>query len=99
MKILHLTLKKKWFDEIASGRKKVEYRKITDYWEKRLMTAMPDYVPKIFDEVHFRNGYRIRNPFMRLEWKGLEFGVHENETVYAIQLGKILEIRNYEKSN
>ena len=28
-KILHLTLKKKWFDMIASGEKKEEYREMT----------------------------------------------------------------------
>jgi hypothetical protein len=37
MKILHLTLKKKWFDMIASGEKKEEYREIKSYWGKRLV--------------------------------------------------------------
>jgi len=36
-KILHLTLKKKWFDMIASGEKKEEYRTIKKYWAKRLV--------------------------------------------------------------
>jgi hypothetical protein len=35
-KILHLTLKKKWFDMIASGEKKEEYREIKRYWADRL---------------------------------------------------------------
>jgi len=33
---LVLHLKKKWFDEIESGKKVVEYRKICDYWKVRL---------------------------------------------------------------
>lgn len=37
MKVLHLTLKKKWFDMIASGEKKEEYREIKDFWAKRLL--------------------------------------------------------------
>lgn len=37
MKTLTLSLKKKWFDMIASGQKKEEYRKITQYWQKRLL--------------------------------------------------------------
>lgn len=37
MRILHLTLKKKWFDMIASGEKKEEYREIKMYWIKRLI--------------------------------------------------------------
>ena len=36
MKALHLTLKKKWFDMIASGEKKEEYREIKPYWASRL---------------------------------------------------------------
>jgi len=34
--VLHLTLKKKWFDMILSGEKKEEYREIKPYWTKRL---------------------------------------------------------------
>lgn len=36
-KILHLTLKKKWFDMILSGEKKEEYRDINNYWMPRLI--------------------------------------------------------------
>jgi hypothetical protein len=36
MKVLHLTLKKKWFDMIASGEKTEEYREIKPYWFRRL---------------------------------------------------------------
>jgi hypothetical protein len=35
-RILHLTVKKKWFDMIASGEKKEEYRALKDYWGYRL---------------------------------------------------------------
>jgi len=35
MKILHLPIKKHWFDMIKSGEKKEEYREIKDYWENR----------------------------------------------------------------
>lgn len=34
---LHLTLKKKWFDMIASGAKREENREMKPYWNKRLM--------------------------------------------------------------
>jgi hypothetical protein len=36
MDTLHITLKKQWFDMIASGEKKEEYREIKPYWVKRL---------------------------------------------------------------
>lgn len=49
MSILHLTLKKKWFDMILSGEKKEEYREIKPYWCKRLF----DYKCKDeFDELN-----------------------------------------------
>lgn len=38
-KILHLTLKKKWFDMILSGEKKEEYRDLKPYWAKRLINV------------------------------------------------------------
>ncbi len=50
MKVLHLNLKKKWFDMIASGEKTEEYREIKPYWNTRLYG-------KEFDLVKFRNGY------------------------------------------
>lgn len=36
-RVLHLTLKKKWFDMIASGEKTEEYREIKPYWFQRLV--------------------------------------------------------------
>ncbi len=84
MKILHLTLTKVWFDEIASGLKKIEFREIKPYWTKRLER-------KTFDEIHFRNGYSKSRPFMRVEWQGMTKG----NTFYQIHLGKILEVKNY----
>ncbi len=39
MKTLHLVLKSKWYDKIASGEKTSEYRECKPYWNKRL--AMP----------------------------------------------------------
>ncbi len=34
--ILPLVLKKKWFDMIASGEKREEYREVKPYWTKRI---------------------------------------------------------------
>ena len=36
MRILHLTLLRKWFEKIASGEKTKEFREIKSYWTKRL---------------------------------------------------------------
>lgn len=102
MRILHLTLKKKWFWLIASGIKKNEFRECTPYWEKRLLHG-EDGTPNEYDEVHFRNGYRKESPFMRVECKWLsltgkkwfkpDHGEELAESVIVIRLGRVLELR------
>lgn len=48
-RILHLTLKRKWFDMIASGEKKEEYRDIKPYWVSRLVDGLfPEKEPNDF---------------------------------------------------
>lgn len=99
-KILHLTLKKVWFDQIAHDIKKTEYRKASNYWKARFTKQSIFTEHKIldivrFDEVWFRNGYHPKNPFMRVEWKGLSLEEFEGELCFAIKLGKVLEFKNY----
>jgi len=84
MKILHLTLHKKWFDEILNGTKKIEYREIKPYWTKRLFD---DRKPKKFDIILFRNGYGKKSPQMKVEFLGVK--VENNK--YNILLGKVLK--------
>jgi len=83
-RILHLTLLRKWFDLIASGKKTKEFREIKPYWTKRLLG-------KNFDEIYFKNGYSKNALFMRVECKGIKKGKND----YIIHLGKILEKRNF----
>lgn len=94
MNILYLTLKKHWFDMIASGEKPEEYREIKPHWEKRLKLGHH------FDAVHFRNGYSKSAPTMLVECKGI-FKGHgvlawgaPKEQVFIVKLGKILEVTN-----
>ena len=91
MKPLHLTLKKKWFDKIASGKKTIEYREVKPYWNTRL-------VNKQYTEIHFKNGYSKSSPFMRIEYKGIskrKVPELNNKVHYCIELGKVLGIRNH----
>lgn len=63
MKTLHLVLKHKWYDKIASGEKTSEYRECTPYWNKRFETtrklfpATILYIPVHYDNVVFHRGY------------------------------------------
>ena len=59
-KILHLTLKKEYFDQIKGGEKTSEYRLYKPYWVKRLMNK--DGTFRHYDLIHFRNGYNANAP-------------------------------------
>ena len=83
MKILHLTLKKKWFDKIASGRKTHEFRQVKPYWTKRLEG-------KVFDVIRFRNGYSASAPVMLVEFTGLSKRTFKKTDLYVVHLGKLL---------
>jgi len=85
MKTLHLTLKKKWFDQILAGTKKIEYREIKPYWTKRLFDDKGE--AKKFDIIEFRNGYSKGCRRIRVEFKGLRVGKKN----YEIMLGKVLK--------
>jgi hypothetical protein len=88
MAVLHLTLKNKFFQQIAGGEKPYEYRVVKPYWTRRLEG-------KTFAEVHFKNGYAADAPFMRVEIKGISQTIFKGEPHYRIRLGRILEVRNY----
>lgn len=87
-KILHLTLKKKWFDLIKSGQKKVEYREIKPYWTKRL--TMNDNTIRHYDYIVFSNGYRKDSPKLKVEYLGIGVDNFGGKKCYALKLGNIL---------
>jgi hypothetical protein len=89
MKILHLTLKKQWFDMIASGVKREEYREMKPYRHKRLANRK-------YDAIQFRNGYSKDAPTMLVELKSIlsglgiiEWGAPEAQPVYILTLGNV----------
>ena len=59
--ILHLTVKREWFDKIKSGEKTIEYREAKPYWTKRLKGMT-------FDSIIFVNGYMSDSPSITKTW-------------------------------
>lgn len=58
MKVLHLNLKKKWFDAIASGDKKHEYRDVKPYWITRFVQTFG--APHSCEDFNFTHlGYKM----------------------------------------
>jgi hypothetical protein len=86
-KVLHLNLYRKYFDQILKGEKTTEYREVTPYWSKRLEG-------RHYDVIQFRNGYAKVAPMMIVEFKGMGIVTFQTTPTYAIELGKILEIKN-----
>ena len=82
-KYLYLTLKKKWFDEILRGNKKIEYRDKKPYWTKRLFNK--ENKPIEYDFIFFRNGYSKDCRKMEVEFKGIKVS-----NKYEILLGNIV---------
>jgi hypothetical protein len=96
MKVLELTLKKKWFNMILSGEKKEEYRECKDYWAWRLMSIKGKLYQ--YDAIKFTNGYGAHRPWILVECKGLsikqgnpEWGAVDGVSYFTFRLGRILD--------
>jgi hypothetical protein len=86
--ILHLNLKKKWFDEIARGEKRKEYREYKAYWKKRLEG-------RNYEAILFRNGYSSNAPEMLVEYRGLRRDGKSRKADYVILLGRVLNKKRW----
>lgn len=96
MRVLQLTLKKKWFDMIASGEKKEEYREIKPYWAKRFLGHKNLLNPAFY--VLFRHGYAKDAPEIMFELNSIEIGSAKPEwsdnwqgDVFVLKLGSKID--------
>ena len=92
-----LIIKRHWFDEIKSGKKKKEYRNLTERLAKQICTfdeskKMTGFKP--ITEIMLYNGYHKNRPSMLVECVGIEIeqDLFEPEfEVFVFLLGKVLE--------
>jgi hypothetical protein len=82
--VLHLNLHRQFFAAIAAETKRIEYRKQTPYWKKRLEG-------RHYNTIKFRNGYARKAPEMLVQFRGLR----KRGTNYEILLGRILKIKGW----
>jgi hypothetical protein len=82
--ILHLTLRRRWFADIAAGEKKIEYRDRKPYWKSRLEG-------RSYDMIKFRNGYAKNAPEMVVQFRGLR----KRGRKYEILLGRVLSLKRW----
>lgn len=97
-KTLHLVLKRKWWDMIASGEKKEEYRSQSDYWIKRLIEgqyygseALDRYKP--YENVCFHLGYTNVTMMFKILSISInigksEWGAEQNKEYFVLKLGE-----------
>jgi hypothetical protein len=78
-KTLHLVLKSKWFDKIASGEKTSEYRECKPYWNGRLAVK--------YDTVVFHKGYTATT--MEFEIKSIGITTSPND----LEINRCWEIK------
>ncbi len=83
--VLHLTLDRRFFDQILSGSKKTEFREDKPYWRTRL-------IDRTYTEVHFRNGYAATAPSMRVQCLGIRKPSYSDHR-FKIRLGRILSYK------
>lgn len=106
--ILHLNLKKQWFDMILSGEKTEEYREIKPYWQKRFKPHSHVHIgstwwPKNHVQIVFSNGYaKDRRQMvanitgMRFESEGREeWGAEKGKKYFVLELGAITPVCNH----
>ena len=86
--VLHLTLKRQWFDEVVRKKKKKEYREYKPYWKTRLEG-------RGYKVVKFRNGYGRNVPEMLIEFRGLARDGKSRNADYVIRLGRILSLKRW----
>lgn len=77
MKTLHLVLKHKWYDKIASGEKTSEYRACSPYWNKRLsiwhetINGRVCDCSSMYETVIFHRGYTAETMEFEIKFIGI----------------------------
>ena len=88
--VLFLNLHREFFAAIAEGRKRIEYRQRSAYWQARLEGRK-------YDLINFRNGYSSAAPEMVVEFVGLRRYGKGRAAYYAIRLGKIMKLKRWKR--
>ncbi len=91
METLKIFIKGKWFDLIASGDKKIEYRDVKPFWTARLYDKNGKKRP--YKYIEFINGMKPDSKRMITEY----LGVGKKQNMYEIKIGRILKRKNFRK--
>lgn len=98
--VLHLNLTKKWFDMIASGEKKEEYREIKPFWN-RIFSCYIKIKGKYYHPsdvaICFSNGYSkgrrqmiVKCKYVKPGFGKKEWGAEPNKQYHILSLGDVV---------
>lgn len=91
-KTLHLVLKSKWYDKIASGEKTSEYRECKPYWNNRFMKneMFPGLSCRKYKTVVFHRGYTNKTMKFNIQFISLTHLPNDLnlDTCWEIKLGQ-----------
>jgi len=88
-KILHLTLKKRWFDMILSGEKKEEYRELKPYWISRLVDEILSCHKDKFGAFYYKCGYWIMGTPVSYDLVRFKNGYSKNSPEITLEINDI----------
>lgn len=92
---LRFVLKGVWFDKIKSGEKRIEYREVKPYWDKRIRNLYHFNNTPDFNKCIFTRGYT--NEMLIAEISKIEIihggntDLHIDKNVYAIHIQNVRE--------
>jgi hypothetical protein len=85
METLKIVIKKEWFDEIVSGKKKIEYREVKPFWQSRLYDAAGK--KRKYEKIEFINGYNADAKRMVTKYEGFL----KKGNLFHIKVGRIIK--------
>ncbi len=92
---LRFVLKGVWYDKIKSGKKRIEYREVKPYWDKRIRNLYHFNNTPDFNKCIFTRGYTNEMLIAEIERIeiicGINTDLHINKNVYAIHITNVRE--------
>jgi hypothetical protein len=100
--VFHLNLKKEWFDMIAEGKKKEEYRDVKPFWNDRFSNGEVHIKGKWYHAtdimICFSNGYSTNRRQMNFECDGIRkkeggnplWGANPLKPYWCISIGEMI---------
>jgi hypothetical protein len=86
---LTTTIKRQWLQEIAAGRKKIEYRAIKPYWTKRLKQVQRPFLLRLI------NGMQHKAPAITVRIDKVRKNTRRGD--YELHIQTIVAVRNWDR--